>query len=115
MVEGAGPGILTEYDNLKKIKIQRGYILMSIQFEKSMNAETRDFILRAFGEKVVVMDDKNALLENFEVLDQKVMKEVAKTAKQPATVGIHGEGDVVKMSDGTEYIVTPHGWRKKRD
>ena len=85
---------------------------MSIQFEKEITNEQQDMIRRIFVENVAMIDEKNVLLNKLEVLDQKVMKDIANEVKQPITVSFHTEGDIVKMMDGTEYIVTKQGWRK---
>jgi len=85
---------------------------MSIQFEKPMNEETVEAIKKAFGKKIAVMDRKNVLLENLSMISQKKMSAIAKKAKQPITLNLHDNDDIVEMSDGTKYQVTNEGWRK---
>ena len=85
---------------------------MSIQFEKPMNEETVEAIKKAFGEKIAVIDGKNVLLEKLTAVYQGKMSAIAKKAKQPATLNIHAEGDIVEMSDGTKYQASPRGWKK---
>jgi len=85
---------------------------MSMQFEKPMNEETVEAIKKAFGEKIVVMDRKNVLLENLSMTPQKKMSAIAKKTKQLVALNLHDNGDIVEMSDGTKYQVTDKGWRK---
>lgn len=84
---------------------------MSIQFDDPVNEETRQRIREAFGE-AVASDEKTFLFDNMREIHQKTMKEIANTAKQPATVGLHRQGEIVTLSDGSRYEVTPRGWRR---
>ena len=84
---------------------------MSIQFERPMNEETRRMIEEMFSQNVAAMDDKTVLVNEFRCLSNE-MTALANTAKQPVCVEIHGDGEIKTMSDGTQYRVTPQGWRK---
>jgi hypothetical protein len=85
---------------------------MSMNFQDPVNNEAFAKIFEEFGDKIVANDRKTFLLEKVEALNQAQMKAIANAAKQPATVEMHGEGDVKVMSDGTMYRVTPQGWQK---
>jgi hypothetical protein len=76
-----------------------------------MNEATDSMIREIFRDDLVAMDEKTALVNRNE-FQQKLMKEIANTAEQPATLELNGEGDIKTMSDGTRYRVTPDGWRK---
>ena len=85
---------------------------MSMQFDQPMDKKTSKRIKEMFGDNIVVMDAQNVLLENLSEIHQKQMKVVADTSKQPITMNIHDEDDIVEMTDGTKYQVTPKGWQK---
>lgn len=85
---------------------------MAISFQDPVNNETFAKIMEEFGDKVVTNDRKTFLLTNVDEINQKLMKEIANTAKQPATVELCSEGEIKTMSDGTRYRVTPRGWQK---
>jgi len=85
---------------------------MSMQFEQPMDEETEKRVKQMFAGNIAVIDEQNVLLEKLTEIQQKEMSKLAKTAKQPVTVNIHDQGDIVKMSDGTEYQVTKQGWQK---
>lgn len=85
---------------------------MSMNFQDPVNPEALAKIMDAFGDKVVTHDRKTFLLNDAGAIHQKLMKEIANAAKQPATVELNGEGDIKVMSDGTRYRVTPTGWQK---
>lgn len=84
---------------------------MSMSFDKEVNEKTKALIKEMFGEPAAE-DGKTFLFDEMRSFRQQEMKEIANAANQPATVGIHGEGEIVTMSDGTEYKATPQGWRK---
>lgn len=88
---------------------------MSMNFQDPVNNEALAKIMEGFGDKVVAHDNKTFLLANVDAINQKLMKEIANAAKQPATVELNGDGDVKVMSDGTRYRVTPNGWHKIED
>lgn len=85
---------------------------MSINFDDPMNNESREMLHQLFGEPAAE-DERNFLVDISTPIRQSEMKAVANAAGQPATVIMHGEGEEKTMSDGTVYIVTPKGWRKK--
>jgi hypothetical protein len=84
---------------------------MSINFDNEANPETREMIEKLFG-KPVADDRKHFLMDQMHVIDQKLMKQVANAAKQPAKVELHGLGEIKTLDDGSRYEVTPRGWRK---
>jgi len=84
---------------------------MSINFDDPMNDETFRTIRENFAEQLVAMDEKTALVNNLEFTQQS-MKDIANMAGQPATLEMHGEGEIKTMSDGTRYRVTRDGWVK---
>lgn len=84
---------------------------MSMSFTQPVNDETYAKIIKEFGEPVA-HDRKTFLFDHPKVIKQQIMKEIANAAKQPATVAVHGHGDIKTMSDGTQYRVTPQGWQK---
>jgi hypothetical protein len=85
---------------------------MSMSFHHPVNNEALAKIMEEFGDKVVTHDRKTFLLANVDTINQKLMKEIANTAKQPATVELCNEGEIKTMSDGTRYRVTARGWQK---
>lgn len=85
---------------------------MAMNFQDPVNNEAFAKIFEEFGDKVVANDRKTFLLNDVGAIHQKLMKEIANTAKQPATVEVCGEGEIKTMSDGTRYRVTPQGWQK---
>ena len=84
---------------------------MSINFDNEANPQTRELIEKLFG-KPVADDGKHFLMDNVRVIQQKLMKEIANTARQPAKVELHGIGEIKTLDDGSQYEVTPSGWRK---
>lgn len=84
---------------------------MSINFERDVSDSTIEKIRECFGDPVA-WDRKQFLFNNMREIRQSEMREVAKTARQPATVEIHGDGEIKTMADGTRYEVTPNGWRR---
>ena len=84
---------------------------MSINFDNEANPATRELIEKLFG-KPVADDRKHFLMDQMRVIDQKLMKQVANTAKQPARVELHEIGEIKTLDDGTRYEVTARGWRK---
>ena len=86
---------------------------MSIQFDQPMNEETMQHIRKMFHGKIAVVDDRRVLLDDLkEAFNRRQMSDLARTAKQPVTLNLHGRGDIVEMSDGTKYQVTDRGWKK---
>ena len=84
---------------------------MSIQFERPMNEETRKMMEEFFRQDIVSMDDRMALI-NSAMFEAGKLKALANAANQPCTVELHEEGEIKTMSDGTQYRVTPQGWRR---
>lgn len=82
---------------------------MSMTFDQPVNEETKKLIQEAFG-LPVAEDGRNFLFNNMEAIDQKIMKKIANTAQQPATVAIDGKDTIRTMHDGTQYKVTDRGW-----
>lgn len=84
---------------------------MSINFDNEANPETRELIEKLFG-RPVADDRRHFLIDQMRVIDQRLMKQVANTAKQPAKVELHEVGEIKTLDDGSRYEVTPNGWRK---
>lgn len=82
---------------------------MSINFDKPVNSEALAKIVETFGEPVA-KDKKTFLYNNIETIEQRLMKQIANAAKQPAIVELNGVGSRKTMEDGTEYEVTENGW-----
>lgn len=84
---------------------------MSMNFDEPVNDAALAKIIDTFG-KPVATDRKTFLFDRIGTIEQRLMKEIANTAKQPATIEMNGEGDIKTMSDGSQYRVTPQGWQK---
>ena len=84
---------------------------MSMQFEEPVNDETIKKIREAFGD-AVAHDRKTFLFDSMPTIRSDKMTEIANSAKQPAVIELHGEGEIKTMADGTQYRVTPKGWVK---
>ena len=85
---------------------------MSINFSEEMNEQSSELLKKLFGENLIAMDNKIALIDDMQI-KQEEMKELANVAKQPVEVQIHREGEVKIFSDGTRYRVTNKGWIKE--
>lgn len=85
---------------------------MSITFDDPMNEAAQAAMAELFGE-AVAQDERQALFDKLQATSEQV-RALEEKAEQPATVAINPTGKIKKMSDGTEYIVTPNGWRKKK-
>ena len=88
-----------------------GEAKMGMHFEKDVDDETLAKIKDMFGE-AEASDRRHFLFNKLNTLDRRAMTELANTAKQPVQVEINNVGDIRTMSDGTQYRVTPQGWRK---
>lgn len=84
---------------------------MSINFKDDMNSEVLERMAEMFGEKLAIVDKRTALINEHAILGEQI-SELARIAKQPAALELHGEGEIKTMSDGTQYLVTPQGWKK---
>ena len=84
---------------------------MSINFNEPVGPEAESMLKKLFGDPVA-SDAKTFLYDQQLVLEQKLMTELAKKAKQLVPVELNSEGEIKIMSDGTQYQVTPKGWRK---
>ena len=84
---------------------------MSICFNEPVGPETEAMIDKLFG-KAIASDGKTFLFDQRPELLQRQMTELANKAKQPVTVELNAEGEIKTMMDGTQYRVTPKGWRK---
>ena len=84
---------------------------MSINFDKAINSELRDKLLKLFGSPMAD-DGKTFLYDRGLVLDTRVMTEIAKEAKQPVAVELNSEDEIKTFSDGTRYLMTTSGWRR---
>ena len=83
---------------------------MSINFEEDMGPEAQNMIRRMFD--VDAMDEKIALLRRIEKpLDMRQLIDIARAAKQPATLEWNKIGDR-KEVDGIVYELDEKGWRR---
>ena len=85
---------------------------MSIQFDKPVSAEVIAKMREIFTDRLVASDDQTALVDAG-VFRSADMSDIARMAKQPATLALHGDGEIVTLKDGTTYRVTPRGWRRE--
>ncbi len=84
---------------------------MSMHFDDALNEHAQKTLEALFGDKIIARDDHDVLLDKIDVLLQAEMRELANVASQPVTVELHDIGEH-KTVAGTEYVVTPDGWRK---
>ena len=84
---------------------------MSITFDGKPNKEALAAMKAFFGQPVAA-DEKTFLFDNLPPLEGRQLSKIANKAGQTVTVGLHGEGEIKTLSDGTQYKVTPQGWRK---
>lgn len=84
---------------------------MSINFNRELNDDGLAKMREVFGE-AVASDGKQFLFDKMQEIKQADMKAIANAANQPATVELHGDGEIKTMADGTRYQVTPTGWKK---
>lgn len=83
---------------------------MSISFKDDMGPEMPDIIKEMFN--VPAIDRRTALLEKIETaFIQKQMENIAKSAKQPATLEINKIGDRKKVG-GRVYELDEKGWKR---
>jgi len=84
---------------------------MSIDFNEPMSNAALARMREMFPGGFIAADEKTALIEPAELTSEQ-MKELANLAGQPATLNLHGQGEIKTMADGTQYKVTPKGWVK---
>lgn len=90
---------------------------MSINFNHPVGPEEENMLKKMFGEPVA-SDRKTFLYDDMEsrfrqqLMQGRKMTELANKAKQPVAVELNKEGEIKTLSDGTQYRVTPKGWRK---
>ena len=85
---------------------------MGMHFEEPMDEATALEIRKTFEQKIAVMDAKNVLLEKIGDFEQQQMEDIKYRAVKPVETKLYDENDIVEMTDGTKYKVTPEGWRK---
>jgi hypothetical protein len=81
---------------------------VSINFQEPVNNEALAKLAEAFGQPVAT-DKKTFLYDRISAIDQRIMKEIANTAKQPAAVELNENGSV-KIVDGVRWRLTTAGW-----
>ena len=86
--------------------------MSSINFPEGMNEYAKAYMEEMFG-KPKAEDEKTALYDGSLNMFRPKMRELANKAKQPVEVGIHSPGEIITLSDGTQYEVTPSGYWKK--
>ena len=84
---------------------------MSITFDDPPNKDARAAMKAFFGQPVAA-DEKTFLFDDLPPLEGRQLSKIANKAGQTMTVGLHGEGEIKTLSDGTQYKVTSRGWRK---
>lgn len=83
---------------------------MSISFDNDMGSEAQSMIKEMFD--VEAIDRKTALLGKMEIaFDRRQMGDIARAAKQPATLEINSIGDRKEVG-GVVYELDEKGWRK---
>lgn len=83
---------------------------MSMNFENDMGPEAEEMIRELFP--VVDMDRKTAIFDRMDqMLTQKQMGDIARAAKQPATLEINKIGDRKEVG-GVVYELDEKGWRR---
>lgn len=85
---------------------------MGISFKDEVGADVVALMRELYGEPAA-SDGKTFLYDKgLERVSRTAMNAIANRAKQPASLEMYGADDVVTMSDGTQYRVTPNGWQK---
>ncbi len=84
---------------------------MSMNFEKPLTDENQSFLREFIGEDLVALDEKTALF-NTRNVNQRAVGHIAKMVNQVVTVEINEPDEIKTLSDGSEYQVTPQGWKK---
>ena len=80
------------------------------KFKNDMGAEAKSMIEKMF--EVEVIDSKTALLGKMEnVFNQRQMGDIARAAKQPATLELNEIGDQKEVG-GVVYELDEIGWRR---
>lgn len=64
--------------------------------------------------EIKAMDDRTALVDRLEKIEQKKFKDLANDSKTPVTVELNDQGDVKEVG-GSRYRVEPDGWKKLPD
>lgn len=93
--------------------MSRGGAALSISFKSKVGADVVALMRQLYGEPAA-LDGRTFLFDRADRISRTGMTAIANRAGQPASVGIHGTDEVVTMADGTQYVVTPDGWRKVR-
>ena len=84
---------------------------MSINFEYDIPLEAAELIKEKFGDNLVQMDMRTALLEKIKQFDQKDFKQLANVAKQPVSLEINSIGDRKEVG-GVVYELDKIGWKR---
>lgn len=83
---------------------------MSINFRDDMGPEAQSMIKEMFD--VEAIDSKTALLGNMEkMFNQQQLGDIARAAKQPATLELNEVGDQKEVG-GVVYELDEKGWRR---
>lgn len=83
---------------------------MSLNFSNPVDSLIKARIKEALGEPVAA-DDRTFLFDKMKSVEQRLMKEVANAAAQPAVLEMNDIGDIKTLDDGTQYKLTADGWR----
>lgn len=84
---------------------------MSMNFEKPLTDENQEFLREFIGEDIIALDEKTVLFKTRNV-NQQAVSHIAKMVNQVATVEINEPDEIKTLSDGSQYQVTPQGWKK---
>ncbi len=85
---------------------------MSLNFENPLDAEQQKIVDELIGDSLVARDERTALFQH-RTFAQKEMSKLANRLEQPVVMEINDIGDEKTMLDGTKYLCTAKGWRKK--
>ena len=88
-----------------------GVIAMSISFKKAPTADVIALMRQLYGDPAA-QDEKAFLYDDLRSLSTTGMTALANRAGQPVSAQIHRQDEIKTLSDGTQYVVTAHGWRK---
>lgn len=84
---------------------------MSVNFEKPLSDEQQEIVKEFFGADFAAGDDRTALINSTKFY-QREMSDMARKLNQVVTLELNEPGEIITLSDGSRYQVTPEGWRK---
>jgi len=84
---------------------------MSMNFDNPLTEEQQKIRDSFLKDALVAGDAKTALLNNT-VIQREQMSKLAYELEQVVTIEINDIGDIKTMTDGTQYKLSPTGWKK---